>query len=276
MLYVEGDPAALSLPQLAIVGSRNPTALGRDTARHFGAHLASAGLAITSGLALGIDAAAHWGALDADGRTIAVVGRGLDAIYPRENDELARRIVERQGALVTDLPVGTPPLKQNFPRRNRILSGLAVGTLVVEAAMQSGSLITARLAGEQGREVFAMPGSIHNALARGCHKLLRQGAKLVETADDIFAELAPILGQFAASVSREAHFEARSSRASLDKDYEILLDALGFEPAHLDAIVVRSGLKADAVASMLLILELDGRIQQQPGGRYSRTLPGKV
>jgi len=276
VLYVEGDPAALSLPQLAIVGSRNPTSLGRDTARQFGMHLARAGLAITSGLALGIDAAAHRGALDADGSTIAVVGRGLDAIYPRDNEELARCIVERHGALVTDLPVGTPPLKQNFPRRNRILSGLAAGTLVVEAALQSGSLITARLAGEQGREVFAMPGSIHNALARGCHKLLRQGAKLVETADDIFAELAPILGQVAASVPPGTHFQADSNRGSLDKDYEILLDALGFEPANLDSIVVRSGLKADAVASMLLILELDGRIQQQPGGRYSRTLPGKV
>jgi DNA processing protein len=276
VLYVEGDPAVLSLPQLAVVGSRNPTALGRDTARRFGTHLARAGLAITSGLALGIDAAAHVGALDAQGRTIAVMGRGLDAIYPPENDELARRIVERQGALVTDLPVGTPPLKHNFPRRNRILSGLAAGTLVVEAALQSGSLITARLAGEQGREVFAMPGSIHNALARGCHKLLRQGAKLVETADDIFAELGPILAQIAASVPPEAPFQPQSDRPSLDKDYEILLDALGFEPANLDTIVVRSGLKADAVASMLLILELDGRIQQQPGGRYSRTLPGKV
>lgn len=276
VLYVEGEAAALSLPQLAIVGSRNPTALGRDTARGFGAHLAQAGLAITSGLALGIDAAAHRGALDAGGRTIAVVGRGLDAIYPRENDRLARHIVERQGVLVTDLPVGTPPLKQNFPRRNRILSGLAVGTLVVEAALQSGSLITARLAGEQGREVFAIPGSIHNALARGCHKLLRQGAKLVETADDIFAELAPILGQIALSLTPDDVVRAESGGPSLDKDYEILLDALGFEPASLDSIVARSRLKADAVASMLLILELDGRIQQQPGGRYSRTLPGKV
>jgi DNA processing protein len=276
VLYVEGDPASLSLPQLAIVGSRNPTSLGRDTARQFSTHLVQAGLAITSGLALGIDAAAHRGALEAHGRTVAVVGRGLDAIYPRENDDLARRIVERHGALVTDLPAGTPPLKQNFPRRNRILSGLAVGTLVVEAALRSGSLITARLAAEQGREVFAMPGSIHNALARGCHRLLRQGAKLVESADDIFAELAPILGQVAASAAAEGSDRPVSNRSSLDKDYEILLDALGFEPASLDSLVVRSGLKADAVASMLLILELDGRIQQQPGGRYSRALPGKV
>ena len=276
VLYVEGDPAALGLPQLAIVGSRNPTSIGRDTARQFGMHLAQAGLAITSGLALGIDAAAHRGALDAPGRTIAVVGRGLDAIYPRENEELARQILEQRGALVTDLPVGTPPLRQNFPRRNRILSGLAVGTLVVEAALQSGSLITARLAAEQGREVFAMPGSIHNALARGCHRLLRDGAKLVETADDIFAELGPNLAQMASFLRSRAHSQPHSGGTSLDKDYEILLDAVGFEPASLDSVVVRSGLKADAVASMLLILELDGRIQQQPGGRYSRTLPGKV
>ena len=181
VLYVEGDDTALCLPQLAIVGSRNPTALGRDTATQFALHLARAGLVVTSGLALGIDAAAHRGALNAGARTVAVVGRGLDAVYPRENAALAREIIEQQGVLVTDLPVGTPPLKQNFPRRNRILSGLAVGTLVVEAALQSGSLITARLAGDQGREVFAIPGSIHNPMVRGCHKLLRQGARLVET-----------------------------------------------------------------------------------------------
>ncbi len=195
VLYVEGDDTALCLPQLAIVGSRNPTALGRDTATQFALHLARAGLVVTSGLALGIDAAAHRGALNAGARTVAVVGRGLDAVYPRENAALAREIIEQQGVLVTDLPVGTPPLKHNFPRRNRILSGLAVGTLVVEAALQSGSLITARLAGDQGREVFAIPGSIHNPMVRGCHKLLRQGARLVETVDDIFAELEPIIGE---------------------------------------------------------------------------------
>jgi len=276
VLYVEGDPMALCLPQLAIVGSRNPTALGRDTATRFAQHLAQAGLAITSGLALGIDAAAHRGALHADARTIAVVGRGLDAIYPRENTALAREIVDRQGALVTDLAIGTPPLQQNFPRRNRILSGLAVGTLVVEAALRSGSLITARLAADQGREVFAIPGSIHNPMARGCHRLLRQGARLVESVDDIFAELEAIIGEISRIAQEPPPAGADLRAPPLDKEYEILLDALGFEPAGLDDLVVRTGLKAGAVASMLLILELDGRVQQQPGGRFSRRLPGRV
>jgi DNA processing protein len=276
VLYVEGDVSALCLPQLAIVGSRNPTALGRDTAIQFAQHLAQAGLVITSGLALGIDAAAHRGALGAGARTVAVVGRGLDAIYPRENAALAREIVAGQGALVTDLALGTPPLKQNFPRRNRILSGLAVGTLVVEAALQSGSLITARLAADQGREVFAIPGSIHNPMVRGCHRLLRQGARLVETVDDIFAELGPIIGEMKRIAQEKVPGDADFHAPPLDKEYEILLDALGFEPAGLDILVVRTGLKAGAVASMLLILELEGRVQQQPGGRFSRRLPGKV
>ena len=276
VLYAEGDVTALCLPQLAIVGSRNPTALGRDTATQFALHLAQAGLAITSGLALGIDAAAHRGALRAGAPTVAVVGRGLDAVYPRENTALAQEIVGRQGVIVTDLPIGTPPLKQNFPRRNRILSGLAVGTLVVEAALQSGSLITARLAADQGREVFAIPGSIHNPMVRGCHRLLRQGARLVESVDDIFAELEPIIGEMKRIAQENPKPGADLRAPSLDKEYEILLDALGFEPAGLDILVVRTGLKAGAVASMLLILELDGRVQQQPGGRFSRRLPGKV
>ncbi|MGB7905059.1 MAG: DNA-processing protein DprA [Steroidobacteraceae bacterium] len=276
VLYVEGDPMALCLPQLAIVGTRNPTALGRDTATQFALHLAQAGLAVTSGLALGIDAAAHRGALHAGARTIAVVGRGLDAIYPRENESLALEIVGRQGALVTDLPIGTPPLKQNFPRRNRILSGLAVGTLVVEAALRSGSLITARLAADHGREVFAIPGSIHNPMVRGCHRLLRQGARLVESVDDIFAELEAIIGEIKRIAREIPPAGADLHPPPLDKEYEILLDALGFEPAGLDMLVARTGLKAGAVASMLLILELEGRVQQQPGGRFSRRLPGKV
>jgi DNA processing protein len=172
--------------------------------------------------------------------------------------------------------VGMPPLKHHFPRRNRVISGLSVGTLVVEAALQSGSLITARLAGEQGREVFAIPGSIHNAMARGCHRLLRQGAKLVESVADILSELGPIVCEKVNYVPISSHVSASAALPPLDKDYEILLDALGFQPSSLDQLVARSGLKTDAVASMLLILELDGRIQQQPGGRFSRTLPGKV
>ena len=176
---------------------------------------------------------------------------------------------------MSELPVGTPPLKQNFPRRNRLIAGLSVGTLVVEAAVGSGSLITARLAAEQGREVFAIPGSIHNPMARGCHRLIRQGAKLVETADDVFAELGALLGSLAPSASAETPEKQVDSVPALDNEYEILLDALGFGPASVDALVARTGLDAGAVASMLLILELEGRIAQQPGGLYCRRVPGK-
>ena len=275
-LFVRGDPDALSLPQLAIVGSRNPTAAGNDNARQFAMHLAQAGLAITSGLAIGIDASAHRGALKAGGRTIAVCGTGLDIDYPRANAGLAAEIAS-SGALVSEFSTGTPAAKSNFPRRNRIISGLALGTLVVEAAVQSGSLITARLAAEQGREVFAIPGSIHNPLARGCHRLIRQGAQLVETADDIFAELRALAGALSASgvackpgaASKTADDTALFAPV-LDKEYEILLDALGFEPASVDVLIARTGLKADEVASMLLILELEARIDATPGGLYVR------
>jgi len=273
VLFVDGDCAALSLPQFAIVGSRNPTPIGRDTATHFAGHLAAAGLAIVSGLALGIDAAAHRGAIEGSGRTVAVLGCGLDRIYPPENAALARQVVAR-GALVSDLPTGTAPIKQNFPRRNRLISGLSVGTLVVEAALRSGSLITARLAAEQGREVFAIPGSIHSPLSRGCHQLVRQGAKLVETADDIFAELGALLaGLRPANRAEEPDVHQDSGRA-LDKDYEILLDALGFDSAAVDDLVARTGFEAGAVSSMLLVLELEGRIAQQPGGSFCRRLTG--
>jgi DNA processing protein len=275
VLFIEGDPDVLAWPQLAIVGSRNPTGLGRETAAQFAAHLARAGLVITSGLALGIDAAAHRGALMAGGHTVAVMGRGLDAIYPRENDELAARILAAGGALVTDIPPGVGPLPGNFPRRNRILSGLSLGTLVVEAALQSGSLVTARLAAEQGREVFAIPGSIHSVVSRGCHQLLRDGARLVETGADILSELAPILGDQAHTLPVSAPDSTPSGARPLDKAEEILLDAVGFESAGLDEIVARTGFETGAVASMLLILELDGRLQQQPGGRYCRRVPGR-
>jgi DNA processing protein len=269
-LFVRGDPVVLSLPQLAMVGSRNPTASGRENAVSFAAHLARCGLTITSGLAIGIDAASHQGALDGGGRTLAVCGTGLDINYPRSNTALAEAIAAR-GALVSEFPLGTLPLKGNFPRRNRIISGLSLGTLVVEAAMGSGSLITARLAAEQGREVFAIPGSIHNPLARGCHRLIRQGAKLVETAEDIFMELSALAALVAdsAAAPRAAERQANSVPV-LDKEYEILLDALGFEPAGVDILVARTGLKADEVASMLLMLELTGRIEPCPGGRYVR------
>lgn len=284
-LYARGNPALLALPQLAIVGSRNPTPSGSDNALSFAAHLARCGLVITSGLAIGIDTASHQGALHAQGTTIAVCGTGLDINYPRANAALADMIAER-GALVSEFPLGTAAIKGNFPRRNRIISGLTLGTLVVEAAVQSGSLITARLAAEQGREVFAIPGSIHNPLTRGCHQLIRQGAKLVETADDIFAELRTLCGALVeapAGPSRNSPMQrpalgkapeiAGTSGGPLDKEYEILLDALGFEPAGVDLLVERTGLRADEVASMLLILELEDRIDSYPGGLYVRACP---
>jgi DNA processing protein len=198
-----------------------------------------------------------------------VCGTGLDIDYPSANGALAEAIAKR-GALISEFPLGMPALQANFPRRNRIISGLSLGTLVVEAAVRSGSLITARLAAEQGREVFAIPGSIHNPLARGCHQLIRQGAKLVETADDIFAELRPDAWTPALQTAVPADQTAPAAGPVLDKAYEILLDALGFEPAGVDTLVERTGFAADEVASMLLILELDGELESRPGGRYVR------
>lgn len=272
LLFVHGDPASLHVPQIAIVGARNPSLGGRDTARQFAAHLAGSGIVITSGLAMGVDAEAHRGALAAAGRTIAVMGTGLDRIYPARHRELAHAIAEG-GALVSEFPLGTPALAGHFPRRNRIISGLSLGTLVVEAALQSGSLITARLAAEQGREVFAIPGSIHNPLARGCHALIRQGAKLVETAADILEELGSL-----ARVAIEAEIERPPPAASeelpaapeLDEDYRLLLEHLGHEPVSIDLLVDRCGLTAEVVSSMLLILELQGYVAAAPGGLYSR------
>jgi len=267
LLYVKGDPGILSLPTLAIVGSRNPTRGGLDTAFEFSRYLADAGFSIASGLAQGIDTAAHRGALEASATTVAVLGHGIDRVYPAGNRELAHRIAET-GALVTEFPPGTAPLKEHFPARNRIISGLSVGTLVVEAAYRSGSLITARLASEQGREVFAIPGSIHNPLARGCHRLIRDGAKLVESAKDIIDELRPLIGHLmqhnesAAGVPRDG--------VERDPEYDELLEAMGFEPLSADEIAGKSGLTIDRVSSMLLILELEGDIEVLQGGRYSR------
>ncbi len=267
VLFVHGDPAHLHNPQLAVVGSRNPSPGGQENARHFARHLAAAGVTISSGLAIGIDGAAHQGALEGGGFTVAVTGTGLDRVYPARQKELAHRIAG-QGVLVSEFPPGTPPLAANFPRRNRIISGLSVGTLVVEAALKSGSLITARLALEQGREVFAIPGSIHNPLARGCHALIRQGAKLVETANDIMEELAPLLGilETAEEPSRQS-----SPARQLDAEYLRLLDSVGHDPTSVDAIIERSGLTADVVSSMLLLLELEGYVSSATGGRYCRT-----
>lgn len=271
VLYVLGDARALHAPQLAIVGSRSPTASGRETARTFAEFFARAGIAITSGLALGIDAASHEGALLAPaGVTIAVCGTGLDVIYPRRNAGLAQRIRER-GALVSEFPPRTPPLPPHFPQRNRIISGLAFGTLVVEAARNSGSLITAQHALEQGREVFAIPGSIHNPLSRGCHKLIRSGAKLVEDAADVLSEVPNFLPPQSLGTCRNPLAGVAGKPPALDKDYEILLDALGFEPANIDVLVARTGFPSDSVQSMLLMLELQGRVEPHVGGRFALT-----
>jgi DNA processing protein len=267
LLFVQGDVTILRSMQIAMVGSRNPTRSGAETAYEFAHSLAASGITITSGLALGVDAACHKGALDAGGHTIAVAGTGPDRVYPARHRDLAHAIVDRGGAIVSEFAPGTPPLPAHFPRRNRIISGLSIGTLVVEAAVSSGSLITARAAAEQGREVFAIPGSIHNPLARGCHRLIRDGAKLVETAQDVLEELAPQLRALLA----EAPPTAAEPVPELDADQRCLLESLDFAPVSVDVLVERSGLTAETVSSILLLLELHGYVASEPGGQYART-----
>ena len=265
-LYVAGDCDVLQLPTLAIVGSRNPTQAGSRNAWAFARHLAGTGFTIASGLAEGIDTAAHRGALAAGQQTIAFLGHGIDTVYPAANRDLSAEIAA-SGALVSEYPLGTPPRRQHFPERNRLISGISLGTIVVEAARRSGSLITARLAGEQGRAVFALPGSIHNPLARGCHQLIRQGATLVETADDIVAELAPLVGHLL-----QIPDESTASKATADSDdgdYAELRKQLGHDPVTIDELAARSGLTIDQLSSMLLILELKGEVESLSGGRYS-------
>jgi DNA processing protein len=269
VLYLIGNTGLLHQPQLAVVGSRNPTPSGQSNAREFARTLASAGLCITSGLATGIDGAAHEGALSS-GTTIAVLGTGPDRIYPAAHHDLAHRIADN-GLLISEFAPGIPARAENFPRRNRIISGLSLGTLVVEAAAQSGSLITARLALEQGREVFAIPGSIHNPQARGCHTLIRQGAKLVESAQDIVVELAALLGSLASVTDGNSPPTPEDKPPPDDPEYQNLMDALGYDPVSIDEIITRTGLTAEAVSSMLLLLELEGHVSSAPGGRYSRT-----
>jgi DNA processing protein len=261
LLFVQGNVECLHRPQLAMVGSRNPTPLGAQTAFDFSRALAAAGLTITSGLAAGIDAASHRGALET-GSTVAVMGTGPDRVYPARHRDLAHEIAAG-GALVSEWPTGTPVLANNFPRRNRLISGLSLGVLVVEAAAQSGSLITARQALEQGREVLAIPGSIHNPLARGCNALIRQGAKLVETIEDVLEEIAPLL--VPAPVS-----SAVADTVSLDAEHREILKLVAYEPTSVDTLAAASGESAEAVASMLLILELEGVVASLPGGRYQR------
>nr|WP_230411666.1 DNA-processing protein DprA [Denitromonas iodatirespirans] len=268
LLYVKGDPDLLNRPALAIVGARSATAQGEANAAAFAGALARAGLSIVSGLALGIDAAAHAGALDAGGTTIAVIGTGADRMYPARNQALARRIVEH-GAIVTEFPLGTQVAAHNFPRRNRIISGLAQGVLVVEAALGSGSLITARLANEQGREVFAIPGSIHSPQSKGCHRLIRDGAKLVETAEDILEESAFSGHADTAPAPAERHPDAAAEPPVDDAG---VLAALGHDPVSLDTLATRTGLTADALYAILLSLELDGHLARLPGGRFQRLI----
>lgn len=281
-LFVVGNPDVLWLPQVAIVGSRRPTQGGLANARSFARGLATSGLTITSGLALGIDGAAHQAALDGGGRTIAVAATGLDRVYPSRHRQLARQIVE-DGAIVSEFPLGSEPLKQHFPRRNRVISGLSLATLVVEAGIKSGSLITAHLALNQAREVFAIPGSIQNPMARGCHQLIQQGAGLVETPEDLIAELAPRTRELAAELKLQLSGLTTSNQAAgveavendpnvaSDDEYQRLLGAIGYDPITADALVESTGLTADVVSSMLLILELSGLVETGPGGSYCRT-----
>lgn len=264
LLYLRGRRACLQQPMLAIVGSRNPTPVGNATAQAFAKHLGQAGLTIVSGLALGIDAAAHRGALAAHAPTIAVMGTGPDRIYPRQHRELAHQIAE-SGLLISDYPTGTAVRPALFPQRNRIISGLGYGVLVVEAALQSGSLITARLAGEQGREVFAIPGSIHSPLSRGPHRLIRDGAKLVETAQDILEELGPLHG-----VAHASGTPGETPARPADPQQALVFDALTSDPQPFDDILAHSGLTASQLSAILLALELDGWAASSPGGRYSR------
>ncbi len=278
VLFLKGDAALLHTPQLSIVGSRNPTPGGIENARAFSTELAICGLTITSGLAAGIDGAAHQGALDAkdgdkSGKTIAVAATGLDRIYPSYHRELAYRIVEK-GLLVSEFPVGTGPLQRNFPRRNRVISGLSLGTLVVEAAKRSGSLISARCAMEQDREVFAIPGSIHSPQSRGCHWLIKQGAKLVETAEDIAEEILLMLPsvQLELRDTNNSKIECDEIILDLSGSEQLLIDALGFDPVTLDSLLSRTGMEIDELSVNLSQLELKGLIDSLPGGRFSRKL----
>lgn len=276
-LFVDGDPGCLWQPQIAIIGSRNPTAGGLDHARDFAATLARQGMAITSGLASGIDSAAHEAALDAGAYTIAVNGTGLDQVYPASSELTAARI-RTHGAMVSELPLGSAPKRQHFPTRNRIISGLSLGVLVIEAGLNSGTLITARKAAEQGREVFALPGSLHNPLAKGCHRLIREGARLVETTLDIMQELGPVAAnlklEIAQQLDQPTHEVAKpvgqDEKLLDDPDYTRLWAVLSYDPKPVDTIIDQTGLSAREVSSMLLLMELKGMVKKQDNGRFFR------
>jgi DNA processing protein len=275
-LFVAGDPNLLWNPQIAVVGSRNATAGGIDNTRDFARALIHAGLTITSGMAEGVDAAAHLAALEAGAPTIAVIGTGTDVVYPRRHSKLAARI-RANGAIVSEFLPGTEARPEHFPRRNRVLAGLSLGTLVIEAAERSGALITARLAGEAGREVFAVPGSIHNPLARGCHRLIRQGAALVEDAREVIEALAPVAAELADAlrarlgVADDGCAPILAHGVALDADQHRLLDALGHDPVGIDVLARRTGLTVAELSSMLLLMELHGLVAAEHG-RYARKM----
>ena len=284
LLYAKGRTELLSRPGVAIVGSRNATAQGMQNAERFAQTLSNAGLCVISGLALGIDAAAHAGACSASpehGSTIAITGTGLDLVYPAKHRALAHRIAEH-GCLLSEYPIGTAAIAANFPRRNRLISGMSLGVLVVEAALQSGSLITARSALEQGREVFAIPGSIHSPLAKGCHQLIRQGAKLVESAQDILEELqlhalTPALQQAVTISTRstpdaavKAQRQSTGVPAAEDEQARQVMQAAGHDPTSVDQLAERTGLAASEIQATLLLLELDGNVERMSDGRYQK------
>jgi DNA processing protein len=286
-LFVEGAPERLAMPAIAIVGSRGATHQGAEFAAALAGAFSAAGLTVVSGLALGIDTAAHTGALIGPGSTAAVMATGLDRMYPKQNAALAARIIAEGGVVLSEMPLGTAPLPALFPQRNRIISGLSLGVVVVEASLQSGSLVTARFAGEQGREVFAVPGSIHNPMARGCHHLIRQGAKLVESARDVLSELAPLIQGDAAqlhsaiantqlakpkrrTMASPAPTQSALPLAPVDAETARFLDQMGYDPVSIDRLVDLTGMSIAALSAQLLTLELDGIVDKLSGARYQR------
>ncbi len=285
-LFVEGSIERLALPTIAIVGSRGATKQGSDFAAALASAFSAAGLTVVSGLAIGIDTSAHLGALVGPGSTAAVLATGLDRMYPKQNLALSERIIAEGGTLLSEMPLGTAPLPALFPQRNRIISGLSLGVVVVEASVQSGSLVTARFAGEQGREVFAVPGSIHNPMARGCHQLIRQGAKLVESAADVLSELAPMiqgdLTALNALLSADGAIATKSTprtrlavkpaiiSAPIEPEAQRFLDQMGYDPVNIDRLVDLTGLNIAQLSGLLLGLELDGLVDKLSGARYQR------
>jgi len=277
-LFIDGDPGCLWQPQIAVIGSRNPTSGGLEHARDFAATLARQGMTITSGLASGIDSAAHTAAMDVGAVTIAVNGTGLDKVYPASSQAVAERI-RTQGAMISELPLGSPPKRQHFPSRNRIISGLSLAVLVIEAGLNSGTLITARKAAEQGRDVFALPGSLHNPMAKGCHRLIREGARLVETTADILQELGPLAAELQMEIRQRLDLLDQEDKHSVslqknlldDSEYQLVWEVLGFDPKPIDIIIEQTGLPASAISSMLLMMELKGMVKKHSSGHYLRS-----